>query len=264
MADVFISYHTKSAKNIADRLCGELESRGISCWYAPRDVDPGAYKSSIAAAIRDCKVFLLILNPEADKSEQVKDEIHLARRIYDENQEAITILPIRLNHCHLSDEIYMEISRFHMIECAVPLLEKNIQELLKRVEQIAGFNHIRQNDVTKHRYEEQKTDIDMKKANAPKKEIEKNKNAAATSSEAKMTEQERIKQQRMDDINGTIGVLSIIITIIILVIVESCWKIFGKFNMFTVFIIYYIVFAIIFSVVVAILEKIAKKLGFYD
>ena len=116
MADVFISYHTKSAKNIADQLCSELESRGISCWYAPRDVDPGAYKSSIAAAIRDCKVFLLILNPEADKSEQVKDEVHLARRIYDENQKVITILPIRLNHCHLSDEMYMEISRFHMFE----------------------------------------------------------------------------------------------------------------------------------------------------
>ena len=116
MADVFISYHTKSAKNIADRLCSELESRGISCWYAPRDVDPGAYKSSIAAAIRNCKIFLLLLNPEADKSEQVKDEVHLARHIYDKNQEAITILPVRLNHYQLSDEMYMEISRFHMFE----------------------------------------------------------------------------------------------------------------------------------------------------
>ena len=96
MADVFISYHTKSAKNVADQICGELEARGIWCWYAPRDVDPGAYKTSIAAAIRDCKIFLLILNPEADKSEQVKDEIHLARHIYDKDQKAITILPLRL------------------------------------------------------------------------------------------------------------------------------------------------------------------------
>ena len=58
--DVFISHHMNSAQNIAEKICKELESIGISCWYAERDSD-GPFARAIIQAIQECKVFLLIL-----------------------------------------------------------------------------------------------------------------------------------------------------------------------------------------------------------
>ena len=39
--DVFISYSSKD-KPAADAACAVLESKGIRCWIAPRDIIPGA------------------------------------------------------------------------------------------------------------------------------------------------------------------------------------------------------------------------------
>jgi hypothetical protein len=39
--DVFISYSSKD-KPTADAACAILESKGIRCWIAPRDILPSA------------------------------------------------------------------------------------------------------------------------------------------------------------------------------------------------------------------------------
>ena len=39
--DVFISYAAKD-RTVAEAACAALESEGIRCWIAPRDVLPGA------------------------------------------------------------------------------------------------------------------------------------------------------------------------------------------------------------------------------
>ena len=39
--DVFISYSSKD-KPVADAICNRLESGNLRCWYAPRDILPGA------------------------------------------------------------------------------------------------------------------------------------------------------------------------------------------------------------------------------
>ena len=35
---VFISYHHDSSVQLVERIVQALESSGIKCWYAPRDV----------------------------------------------------------------------------------------------------------------------------------------------------------------------------------------------------------------------------------
>ena len=54
--DVFISYHTKSARHITEAVCNELEGRKIRCWYAPRNT-MDEYASSIADVINNTKIF---------------------------------------------------------------------------------------------------------------------------------------------------------------------------------------------------------------
>ena len=61
MHDVFISYGSKDA-GVVDAVCRVLETNGIKCWIAPRDIPTGSnYAREIPAAIRGCTVFLLMM-----------------------------------------------------------------------------------------------------------------------------------------------------------------------------------------------------------
>ena len=61
MKEVFISYSTVDAVQ-AETVRNVLEKNGLSCWMAPRDIPGGSnYTKEIPIAIRNCKVFVLIL-----------------------------------------------------------------------------------------------------------------------------------------------------------------------------------------------------------
>ena len=75
---VFISYASHDTE-IANAVCRELESRGIRCWIAPRDVAPGAlYADAIVRAINESKVLLIVLSQSAVASSHVGREIERA------------------------------------------------------------------------------------------------------------------------------------------------------------------------------------------
>lgn len=79
--DVFISHHEDSAGPLAAQIANALQSVGISCWYAPRDITPGKdFREEISAAIYQCKVFLLLLNPEVEHSPEVLAEFSVNSR----------------------------------------------------------------------------------------------------------------------------------------------------------------------------------------
>ena len=51
--DIFISYSHKD-KSCADAICAKLEADGYRCWYAPRDIAPGAeWASAIMTPLKD-------------------------------------------------------------------------------------------------------------------------------------------------------------------------------------------------------------------
>lgn len=76
--DVFIS-HSRTDKDLAGRVCGFLEKRGVSCWIAPRDVTPGAvFDEAIIEAIDCAQAMVLILSGQANASAFVKGEVNRA------------------------------------------------------------------------------------------------------------------------------------------------------------------------------------------
>jgi len=76
--DVFISYASQD-KAVADALCESLESAGVSCWIAPRDVTPGEfYAESIVHAIDSTRVIVLILSRNGAASPHVLREVERA------------------------------------------------------------------------------------------------------------------------------------------------------------------------------------------
>jgi hypothetical protein len=77
-APVFISYASQDAAT-ANQICRSLESQGIPCWLAPRDVKPGAqYADAIGRAINDAKAIALMMSAGAVASAHVGREVERA------------------------------------------------------------------------------------------------------------------------------------------------------------------------------------------
>ncbi|MGA8480422.1 MAG: toll/interleukin-1 receptor domain-containing protein [Chthoniobacterales bacterium] len=90
--DVFISY-AEEDKSTANAACTALESEGISCWIAPRDIRPGAkWEQAIMDAISASRVMVLVFSEHANRSEHVQREVGTA---FD---NGITVIPFRLSN----------------------------------------------------------------------------------------------------------------------------------------------------------------------
>ena len=71
--DVFVSYSSKD-QTIADAVVEALEGENIYCWYAPRDVAPGAdWADSVTKAIQDSSMMVLVFSEQANRSQRVID-----------------------------------------------------------------------------------------------------------------------------------------------------------------------------------------------
>lgn len=83
MCDVFISYSQNNVRVTAEfvqKIVEDFESKGIVCWYAGRDMGKAELPGVITHAIRECRVFILVLDKNACKSAYLKSEIALAYR----------------------------------------------------------------------------------------------------------------------------------------------------------------------------------------
>jgi adenylate cyclase len=78
MADAFISYASPDIA-VANAVVAALESHGIRCWVAPRDVTPGAlYADEIIRSINKVRAFVLVLSANAVASPHVGKEVERA------------------------------------------------------------------------------------------------------------------------------------------------------------------------------------------
>ena len=87
---VFISHSSIDAP-AAERIEAGLVARGLSCWLAPRDIEPGEpFDEAIDRAIGICDAVLLLVSDEAAGSRHVKRELIIADKRHK------TIIPLRL------------------------------------------------------------------------------------------------------------------------------------------------------------------------
>jgi Tol biopolymer transport system component len=75
---IFISYAANDAET-ANAACRFLESRGVPCWIAPRDVKPGAqYADAIVRAINEATAVVVVMSASAMASSHVRREVERA------------------------------------------------------------------------------------------------------------------------------------------------------------------------------------------
>lgn len=88
-----------------------MEGRGIPCWIAPRNIDPGSsYASQIVNAIRQSSALVLLASEYTNASGHVSNEVSLAF----DNQK--TIIPFKLQDIVFSDEYLYYLGRKHWID----------------------------------------------------------------------------------------------------------------------------------------------------
>lgn len=121
--DIFISYSSKD-KLAADAACAILESKGIRCWIAPRDILPGAdWGESIVDALSQARVFVLVFSSHANASQQIRREVERAVN------RGLAVIPLRIEDVAPTKSLEYFISTPHWLDAFSPPLERHLNYL---------------------------------------------------------------------------------------------------------------------------------------
>ena len=126
--DAFISYSSLD-KPTADAACAMLESLGIRCWIAPRDVMPGReYGAAIVDAIHQSRVLVLVFSSHANQSPQVGREVERAVN------RGIPIVPLRIENISPTQSLKYFIGTVHWLDALTPPVEQHLHRLGEAVQ----------------------------------------------------------------------------------------------------------------------------------
>ena len=107
---IFISY-SASETIIADALCTYLETRGLLCWIAPRDMELGnPFSQTIIEKIEDSYAMIVILSQTSNKSDFVFSEIGNAF------QRQLPILEFRIHVLQLEKRLELYLRTRHYLD----------------------------------------------------------------------------------------------------------------------------------------------------
>ena len=127
---LFISHHS-SKLPIALELEKSLAKYGVTCWLAPRDVEPSeAFDMAIKRAIDESCATLLLFCSKSDKSPHVKRELILA----DSSHKAI--IPMRLEEL-APDELAYHLASSQWVDW-LERREGTIERVATKAHQLAG------------------------------------------------------------------------------------------------------------------------------
>ncbi len=128
--DVFISYSNKD-KPIADAICANLESAGVRCWIAPRDIVPGEdWPSAINKAITKSRVMVLVFSQNSNSSEDVSRELILAAN------SKLVIIPFKIDNIEPEPGKQYYLARTHWLDAMNPPTRAQINTLVETAKKL--------------------------------------------------------------------------------------------------------------------------------
>jgi len=125
-ASIFISHASKDQK-VANSICTALEARGLKCWIANRDVQPGEnFQEAIVHAIRESRMMLLVFSANSNNSDEIKKELVLA------GQNKLVVIPLRVEDVTPSDAFSYELATRQWINMFDDW-ERSLEQLVARI-----------------------------------------------------------------------------------------------------------------------------------
>ncbi len=119
---VFISY-SSIEQQTAEEIKQKLESNGISCWMAPQSIPAGSdYGTEIPKALKNCRIFLLVLSENSQKSKWVPKELDMAIN------KGLKIIPFQIDNSEINERF-----EFSLINCQRKIAYKRTNEAYKEL-----------------------------------------------------------------------------------------------------------------------------------
>lgn len=125
--DVFISYSSNDQSAALAVLHG-LESAGIRCWMAPRDIPPGAiWAQAIMDGIGGCRALVVVFSANANRSSHVLTEVDAAVR------KGAVIVPFRIEDVMPDGALEYHLRARHWLDALTPDLEEHVARLAEQL-----------------------------------------------------------------------------------------------------------------------------------
>ncbi|MBV8277732.1 MAG: TIR domain-containing protein, partial [Verrucomicrobia bacterium] len=124
---VFISHSSKD-QEVADTVRLHLESAGLTCWIAPRDIEPGAdWTEGIMRGIASSRAFVLVFSRHANDSEHVRREVGEAFSLH------LPVIPFRTETVEPRAGLRYFLESVHWLDASKPPLQQHLPALSERV-----------------------------------------------------------------------------------------------------------------------------------
>ncbi|MEP6589666.1 MAG: toll/interleukin-1 receptor domain-containing protein [Gemmatimonadota bacterium] len=128
--DVFVSYSSNDQPAALAVLHG-LESAGIRCWIAPRDIEPGAiWAQSIMEGIAGCRVLVVVFSAHANRSPHVINEVDAAIR------KGAIVVPFRIEDVMPDGAMEYHLRTRHWLDALTPNMAEHTSQLATQVASI--------------------------------------------------------------------------------------------------------------------------------
>jgi predicted ATPase len=127
---VFISHSSKD-RETADAICTHLESAGIKCWIAPRDVEPGTtWTKGIMQGLEACRALILVF------SEHANDSDHVQREVAKAFSSGLAVIPFRIKDVLPNQSLSYFLDTVQWLDASVPPLQKHLGTLSEQVKKL--------------------------------------------------------------------------------------------------------------------------------
>ena len=120
---IFISY-SDTETTLADAMCAFLETRGLPCWIAPRDMEVGnPYSQTIIEKIESSYAMILILSRTSNESDYIFSEVGNAFH------RKIPILEFRIHPVQLHKRLEFYLNMWHRLDATTGRPEDHFPKL---------------------------------------------------------------------------------------------------------------------------------------
>ena len=117
--------------------CSLLEAQGYRCWYAPRDIKPGArWGEAITDAIGECKIFVMVFSKNSNQSKRVLEEVFFAIT------EGKTVIPFRIENLDPTGAMRLHLSMLHWLDAYQPSWQAHLERLIESVSAEPGLGNL--------------------------------------------------------------------------------------------------------------------------
>lgn len=125
---IFLSYSSKNSQ-IAEEIYNLFLNKELDVWFAPESIEEGNdYGESIINGIENCKIFVLLLSEDSNKSNHVLTEVEIAFK----NKKII--YPLRIENVLPSKSLEYRIANKQWIDIFQDI-DKNINRFISTIKQ---------------------------------------------------------------------------------------------------------------------------------